>query len=145
MILTLCGSTRFQEQFEKTNRDLTLWGHTVYSVGFFMHMMPPEDQKAIGFDDSNKIYLDLVHLQKILQADGIVVVNPEGYIGESTRREIAWAILNETLVFYTHQDLVEYGVESFPLVSLSKTSIHQGIAFLKSHLQAEMAKRAVAH
>jgi hypothetical protein len=30
-------------------------------------------------------------LQKIDMADAVVVINPGGYIGESTRREIAYA------------------------------------------------------
>lgn len=35
--------------------------------------------------------LDAVHLRKIDLADRLVVINVGGYIGESTRREIAYA------------------------------------------------------
>lgn len=38
-----------------------------------------------------KAVLDAVHLRKIDLADRVMVVNPGGYIGESTRREIDYA------------------------------------------------------
>ncbi|MFF2863052.1 hypothetical protein ACFVSX_24585 [Streptomyces rubiginosohelvolus] len=38
-----------------------------------------------------KAALDALHLRKIDLADRVLVVNPGGYIGESTRREIAYA------------------------------------------------------
>jgi len=38
-----------------------------------------------------KEMLDRMHLAKIDMADGIFVVNVDGYIGESTRREIEYA------------------------------------------------------
>lgn len=36
-IITLCGSTRFKAEFERMNRELTLAGHVVISVGVFGH------------------------------------------------------------------------------------------------------------
>lgn len=38
-----------------------------------------------------KAVLDNLHLQKIDLADRVLVVNPGGYVGESTSREIAYA------------------------------------------------------
>ena len=38
-----------------------------------------------------KTLLDALHLRKIDLADRVLVVNPGGYIGESTSREIAYA------------------------------------------------------
>ncbi|WP_408895659.1 hypothetical protein ACJ5H2_12165 [Nocardioides sp. R1-1] len=43
---------------------------------------PTPEQKAV---------LDALHLSKIDLADRVLVVNPGGYIGESTRKEIAYA------------------------------------------------------
>ena len=37
------------------------------------------------------ILLDALHLRKIDLADRVLVVNPGGYVGESTGREIAYA------------------------------------------------------
>lgn len=42
-------------------------------------------------DDEQKKALDTLHLRKIDLADRVLVVNPGGYVGESTRREIAYA------------------------------------------------------
>ena len=36
-IITLCGSTRFKNEFEKAQKDLTLKGYLVISVGLFGH------------------------------------------------------------------------------------------------------------
>ena len=36
-VITLCGSTRFKEDFERVNKELTLAGHIVISVGCFGH------------------------------------------------------------------------------------------------------------
>jgi hypothetical protein len=38
-----------------------------------------------------KAALDALHLAKIDLADRVLVVNPGGYVGESTSREIAYA------------------------------------------------------
>lgn len=90
-IVTLCGSTRFRGEFDEANRDLTLQGYLVISVGLFGHSgdLPAEQ---CGTDSSPaKIGLDQLHLRKIDLADEIFVINPGGYIGESTSREIAYA------------------------------------------------------
>lgn len=63
------------------NRLLTFAGVIVVAPCEAGHSVT-EEQKRI---------LDDLHLRKIDLADRIVVVNPEGYIGESTRREIAYA------------------------------------------------------
>ena len=41
--------------------------------------------------DANRQFLDELHLRKIDLADAVFVVDPGGYIGESTTREIAYA------------------------------------------------------
>jgi len=47
---------------------------------------PPHRRTVIPF-----LMLDDMHLRKIDLADEIFVINSEGYIGESTRREIEYA------------------------------------------------------
>lgn len=54
-----------------------------------------EDQKAV---------LDRVHLHKIDLVDRVLVVNPRGYIGEPTRREIAYAHASGKSALFTHPD-----------------------------------------
>lgn len=93
-IVCLCGSTRFAEQFRAVNRDLTLAGMIVVAPGVFEHA---GDQ----ITDEQKAALGALHFAKIDLADRVMVVNPGGYIGESTRREIRYAHQTGKPVEYT--------------------------------------------
>ena len=85
-VVTLCGSTRFKEQYMEVQKQLTLKGCIVISVGLFGHSGDEEVWKP-----GTKEMLDDMHLRKIDMADEILVINVGGYIGESTKREIAYA------------------------------------------------------
>ena len=85
-IITLCGSTRFKEQFLEVQKKLTLEGNIVISVGLFGHA---DDVEALK--DETKAMLDRQHLAKIDLADEIFVINMGNYIGDSTRNEIEYA------------------------------------------------------
>lgn len=85
-VITLCGSTRFKEQFLEAQKKLTLNGNIVISVGLFGHS---GDNEALN--DETKAMLDRQHLAKIDLADEIFVINVDGYIGDSTRNEIEYA------------------------------------------------------
>jgi len=41
---------------------------------------------------------------KIEESDGVLVINPDNYIGESTSREILWARLRDKPVYFTDVD-----------------------------------------
>jgi len=84
-VITLCGSTRFKEDFERVNKELTLQGNIVISVGCFGHA-------GDVFTEDQKIMLDDIHKRKIDMADAIYVINKGGYIGESTKSEIKYAL-----------------------------------------------------
>jgi hypothetical protein len=88
-IVTLCGSTRFKEQFLETQKRLTLEGNIVITVGLFGHS---GDQEV--WTEGTKEMLDDMHKRKIDMADSIYVINVGGYIGESTRSEIEYARQN---------------------------------------------------
>ena len=85
-VITLCGSTRFKEEFLEAQKRLTLEGNVVISVGLFGH-----SGDDVVWTDGVKDMLDRQHLAKIDLADEIFVINVGGYIGDSTRREIAYA------------------------------------------------------
>jgi len=85
-IVCLCGSTKFKDAFQEANMNLTLAGKIVLSVGAYMHA------ENVGITQEQKVALDLLHLSKIDLADKVLVLNVGGYIGESTEREIAYAI-----------------------------------------------------
>ncbi|MGN7862617.1 hypothetical protein ACTJI8_18685 [Microbacterium sp. 22303] len=80
-IVCICGSLRFAEEMRAAYRELTFAGAIVLAPGEAGEVITIE-QKAL---------LDALHLRKIDLADRVLVVNPGGYIGESTRREIDYA------------------------------------------------------
>lgn len=91
-IVCLCGSTRFWREFQRAGLAETMAGNIVLSIG-----------AASGTDDEHfgnlprdeydriKAMLDQLHLHKIELADEVLILNPGGYIGESTARELAYA------------------------------------------------------
>ena len=92
-VITLCGSTRFKEQFMEAQKRLTLEGNIVISVGLFGHAGDQEvwDGMDEGTLSKTKEMLDDMHKRKIDMADEIYVINVGGYIGDSTRSEIQYA------------------------------------------------------
>lgn len=91
-IVCLCGSTRFWRTFQQAGLQETMAGKIVLSIG-----------AASGTDDEHfgnlpreeydrvKTMLDDLHLRKIDLADEVLILNVDGYIGESTARELAYA------------------------------------------------------
>ena len=80
-IVCICGSARFVDEMRAANRDLTLAGVIVVAPIEADEVITPEQKTVLG----------ALHLRKIDLADRVLVVNPGGYVGESTRREIAYA------------------------------------------------------
>lgn len=86
-VITLCGSTKFKEQYLEAQKRLTLEGNIVISVGLFGHSGDNE-----VWAEGTKAMLDDMHLRKIDMADEVFVINVGGYIGSSTRNEIKYAM-----------------------------------------------------
>ena len=92
-VVCLCGSTRFWRTFQQASLQETLAGKIVLSIG-----------AASGTDDEHfgnlpqeeydrvKGELDELHLRKIDMADEVLILNVGGYIGESTQRELDYAL-----------------------------------------------------
>lgn len=98
-IITLCGSSRFKDEYLKVQKELSLKGYLVLSLGLFGHS---------GDDEAwaKKDLLDRVHLQKIDMSSAIFVIDVDGYVGETTKSEIEYAInRGKTVYFYSHDDL----------------------------------------
>lgn len=94
-VVTLCGSTRFMDQFFKSGWEETLKGNIVLSVGVVVRdeklsSQLPNDH--LGEHFGVKDLLDEIHFRKIDLSDAILVLNVDGYIGKSTQREMAYAI-----------------------------------------------------
>ncbi len=92
-VVTLCGSTRFKNEFMQAQKVLTLAGKIVISVGLFGHSGDEEvwENMDEGTLTKTKEMLDDMHKRKIDMADEIFVINKNGYIGDSTKSEIAYA------------------------------------------------------
>lgn len=98
-VITLCGSTRFKDDFIKAQEFLTLTGNIVISVGVFGHA-----DRKYGHEMTAEVkeMLDDMHKRKIDMADAILVVNRDDYIGQSTASEIAYAQANGKRVDYMY-------------------------------------------
>lgn len=93
-VITLCGSVKFKDEFLAVQKRLSLAGCIVLSVGFF------EFDKNDIITDEIKQMLGDMHKRKIDMADEICVINKDGYIGESTKSEIEYAIKTNKKVNY---------------------------------------------
>ena len=99
-VITLCGSTRFKDAFMEAQKRLTLEGNIVISVRLFGHSGDDEVWKP-----GTKEMLDNMHKRKIDMADAIYIINVGGYIGESTRSEIEYALKNGKRVMYLEEEV----------------------------------------
>ena len=106
-VITLCGSTRFKDEYLETQKRLTLEGNIVISVGLFGHSGDNEvwENMDEGTLTKTKEMLDDMHRRKIDMADEIYVINVGGYIGSSTRSEIEYAQTTGKTVRYLEDTL----------------------------------------
>ncbi len=104
-VITLCGSTRFKDEFMEAQKRLTLEGNIVISVGLFGHSGDEEVWENMdgGTLTKTKVMLDDMHKRKIDMADEIFVINVGGYIGDSTRSEIEYAREHGKVVRYLEE------------------------------------------
>lgn len=97
-VITICGSMRYSKEMMKIAEELELKeGYAVIQCVYNV-----DGQKYEGIDAS---ILDKIHRKKIDISDAIYVVNINGYIGESTRKEIEYANNNGKEVIY-HEKIV---------------------------------------
>lgn len=84
-VITLCGSTRFKDEFMMAQKRLALEGNIVISVGLFGHSGDQEvwENMDEGTIIKTKEMLDDMHKRKIDMADYIYVINVSGYILET--------------------------------------------------------------
>jgi hypothetical protein len=126
-ITVLCGSTRFYDEFQRANYDLTMAGHIVLSVGFYPHA-PQAHGEGVGCTPEQKVALDELHKRKIDLADEVLVLNPGGYIGESTRSEIDYATATGKQVRYLVPDLDELRTDLRAAADAFEAAVTGGMA-----------------
>jgi len=93
-IVCLCGSTKLKELFELVTKEETLAGRIVLAPGIYFHADEMELTVMV------KDFLDELHLHKIDLANEIYVIDCNHYIGDSTKKEIAYAIAKGKSVRY---------------------------------------------
>jgi len=95
-VVTICGSMKYAEEMQNIARDLeTKNGYCVIQCVY-----------NVNKEDETKESLENIvnaHWKKIDISDAIYVVNIDGYIGDSTKKEIEYATLKGKKVMY-HQD-----------------------------------------
>ena len=97
-IITLCGSTKFKEEYDEINKKLTLRGNIVISCGVWKHQMNRE------FSKGEIDLLEEIHFRKIDLADEIFIINPNNYIGKHTKLEIDYAKSKNKKIRYLKHD-----------------------------------------
>lgn len=94
-IVCLCGSGRFKEAFDEAEYQETLAGRIVLTIG-----CNTKDIARCAELAHHKPALDELHKRKIDLADEVFVLNVGGYIGESTRGEIDYALAHGKPIRY---------------------------------------------
>jgi len=97
-VICLCGSTRFTYEMMILQWEFAKQGNVV--LGW--HVLPDgyADGAHVAEQEGVKETLDEVHKRKIDLADEVFVLNIGGYIGESTRSEIDYAVAHSKPVLY---------------------------------------------
>lgn len=104
-IITLCGSTKFKDTFIKAQKELTLKGKIVISVGLFGHA---DDEYGNTITEEVKTMLDDMHKRKIDMSDAIMVIDDDDYVGKSTQSEIDYAKAQGKFVYFYHHPEAYY-------------------------------------
>jgi hypothetical protein len=92
-IIVLIGSTRFEEEYKRLYFELTMKGKIVISVGRFGH------KDGLDMKGPIKAALDALHLCKINSGHSVFLINPGGYVGESTARELVYAAMQGKRIY----------------------------------------------
>ncbi len=102
-IITICGSSRFVDIMavvawilEKEEDAIVLSLHLLPEWYTNIENIPDHLAEHEGVADK----MDALHLRKIELSDEIFVVDPRGYIGESTKNEIDYALKNSKPIRY---------------------------------------------
>lgn len=106
-IICICGSTRFADLHAIAKWEYEKKGNIALTISIIPQWYA-EEQGLTGHDhfaeqSFKKEILDELHLRKIDLSDEVFVINYEGYIGESTRNEINYALKQGKPVKYLEQ------------------------------------------
>lgn len=98
-VITVCGSYKYINEMKEAALDLELQGIVALTP---IDLTKPKD----FYSDDDFKRLGLMHKEKIRMSNGILVVDVDHYIGESTKSEIEFAkSLNKEVLYWS--DLYE--------------------------------------
>ncbi len=90
---TICGSMRYEKEMRKIAYLLeTQKGYNILQCTY--------GDRNFKADDDGLKELEEAHYKKIILSDGIYVVNIDGYIGESVKKEIEFAEEHKKEILY---------------------------------------------
>lgn len=97
-IVTISGSTKFKEEFHKLASELENDGCIVLTTHVFTHAdnLPITEEKISMFEE--------MYQQQIDMSSILFVINKNGYIGESVRKEIDYATKQGKEIRYVYGD-----------------------------------------
>ena len=100
-VVTLIGSTKFENIFRELEEKLTLKGYLVFSP-----LVYNQTGDVPGCGSDNKKILDTATKLKINHSDIVVVVDVDGYIGKSTGEQLKHALLlNKPVLYYSRGEV----------------------------------------
>jgi predicted house-cleaning noncanonical NTP pyrophosphatase (MazG superfamily) len=92
-VITICGSLKFEDDIKKYTQKLELEGNCVLSIVY-------STKEKNTYTDEELHTLEVCHYKKIELSDAIFVVNKNGYIGESVKKEIKYASDHNKEIIY---------------------------------------------
>ena len=102
-VITVCGSLKFYKEMMEITEKMELQGNCM-----LVPIYNPSKTSKDDFTEEEALMLDKMHKERIKLSDSILVVNVNGYIGDSTKSEIEFAkSLNKEIIYYN--DLIKEG------------------------------------
>ena len=96
-VITVCGSLKFYREMMEITEKMELQGNCM-----LVPIYNPNKTSKDDFSEEEALMLDKIHKERIKLSDSILVVNVNGYIGDSTKSEIEFAkSLNKEIIYYT--------------------------------------------
>lgn len=95
--ITVCGSMKFYQEMMEITEKMELQENCM-----LVPIYNPLKTSKNDYTEEEGVMLDKMHRERIKLSDAILVVNVNGYIGTSTKREIELAkSLNKEIIYYS--------------------------------------------
>ena len=95
-IITVCGSKKKKKEMTEITEKMALKGNCMLTP---IELSRPKKE---DYTEEEAMTIDKMHKEKIRLAAAILVVNVDGYIGNSTKSEIEFAkSLHKEILYYT--------------------------------------------